>query len=54
MNFQNIAVIILFLGALFYISKVIYSSLKAKKACSTGCKKCGVDFSDVEIKKDKF
>ena len=50
MNIQSIAVIILFLGAVFYVVKLVYNTLKAKKSCSTGCKKCAVDFSDVDIK----
>ena len=52
MNIQGIIVLILFLGAVFYIGRSIYLSLKSKKSCSSGCKKCGVDVSDVELKKD--
>ncbi|MFC5283173.1 FeoB-associated Cys-rich membrane protein [Pedobacter alpinus] len=54
MNFQNIAIIILFIGAVFYVARLIYNTLKAKKSCSSGCKKCAVDFSATEIKKNKF
>jgi hypothetical protein len=50
MNVQAIIIIILFLGALFYLGKMIYKSFTAKNGCASNCK-CGVDFSDVEVKK---
>lgn len=49
-DIQLLGVIVLFIAAIFYISRLVYKSLKAKKACSTGCKKCGVDFSEIEVK----
>jgi uncharacterized membrane protein len=50
MNIQTIAVIILFLAALFYLCKMVYNSFNAKKGCASNCK-CGVDFSEIEVKK---
>ena len=47
MNAQSIIVILLFLGALFYLGKIIYKSFTAKNGCASNCK-CGVDFSKVE------
>ncbi len=47
MNIQTILIFLLFLGAVFYISRSIYLSLKAKKGCGSNCK-CGVDFSDMQ------
>jgi hypothetical protein len=52
MDIQLIIIIILFLGALYYIGKLVYSSLKAKNGCASGCGKCGVDFSKIEPDKN--
>ncbi|WP_017260174.1 FeoB-associated Cys-rich membrane protein [Pedobacter arcticus] len=52
MDLQLIIVIILFLGALFYMGRLIYRSLKSKKGCASGCGKCGVDFSKIDTKKN--
>ncbi|WP_419801853.1 FeoB-associated Cys-rich membrane protein [Mucilaginibacter sp.] len=52
MNLQIIIVAILFLGAIFYVGRLVYSSITAKKSCGSNCK-CGVDFSQVEINKSK-
>ncbi len=52
MNIQLIIVALLFLGALLYIGRMIYRTLKSKKGCASGCGKCSVDFSKVEAKKD--
>ena len=49
-DFQTIIIGILFLGAVFYISRLVFLSLKAKKGCGSSCK-CGVDFSQIETKK---
>ncbi|MCX2481719.1 FeoB-associated Cys-rich membrane protein [Pedobacter sp. MC2016-15] len=52
MDVQIILVGLLFLAALFYIGRIIYRSVVPKKGgCASGCGKCGVDFSNVEIKK---
>jgi hypothetical protein len=46
---QQIILILIFLGAVFYIGRLIYRSFQAKHACSTGCGKCGaVDFNKIE------
>ncbi|WP_442794506.1 FeoB-associated Cys-rich membrane protein [Pelobium manganitolerans] len=50
MNAQQIIVGVLFLGAIFYIGRQIYRSLKSKKGCASGCGKCGVDFSKIDPK----
>jgi hypothetical protein len=50
MEIQNIIVLILFIGASFYIGRSIYRSFKAKNGCGTNCK-CGVDFSKIETEK---
>ena len=50
MNYQLIAIIILFIGAIVYIGKTMYLSFIAKKGCGTSCK-CGVDFSQIETDK---
>ena len=50
MDFQILIVGFLFFGAIFYIAKSVFLSLKAKKGCGSSCK-CGVDFSAIEQKK---
>ncbi|MBS7566168.1 FeoB-associated Cys-rich membrane protein [Mucilaginibacter sp. Bleaf8] len=47
MNVQTAIIILLFIAAVFYVGRMIYKSLVAKKGCGTNCK-CGVDFSSVE------
>jgi len=50
MNIQVVIILILFAGAIFYVGRMIYKSLSAKKGCGSDCK-CGVDFSGVEAGK---
>lgn len=50
MNFQLIIVILLFAAAIFYVCRLAYKSLTAKKSCGENCK-CGVDFSNIESPK---
>jgi hypothetical protein len=50
MNIQVIIILILFAAAVFYVVRMVYKSLSAKKGCGSNCK-CGVDFSDVETGK---
>lgn len=46
---QQLIVFAIFLGCLVYLGRMVYRSLKAKSACSTGCGKCGaVDFQKIE------
>lgn len=52
MNFQLIVVVLLFAGAIFYVGRMLYKSLTAKKGCGENCK-CGVDFSNIEPPKSK-
>jgi hypothetical protein len=47
MNFQIIVVILLFATALYYVGRLVYRSLTAKKSCGSNCK-CGVDFSNID------
>ena len=51
MDMQAIIVGLLFAAALFYIGRIIYRAVSPKSGgCASNCK-CGVDFSNVEIKK---
>ena len=50
MNFQVIIVAVLFAAAVFYVGRLLYKNMFAKKSCGSNCK-CGVDFSNVEPKK---
>lgn len=50
MNVQAIIIILLFAAAVFYVGRIMYNSLFAKKSCGNNCK-CGVDFSAVEPQK---
>ena len=52
MNIQLIIVIVLFLGAVFYMGRLVYQSLTSKKGCASGCGKCGADFSKIEPEKN--
>ncbi|MGV3509612.1 MAG: FeoB-associated Cys-rich membrane protein [Sphingobacteriaceae bacterium] len=47
---QEILVIVLFALAAFYIGRVIYKNLQSKNGCSSGCGKCGANFSNIKIK----
>jgi hypothetical protein len=46
-NIQIIIIAILFIAALFYVGRLVYKNLFAKKSCGENCK-CGVDFSAIE------
>ena len=47
MNIQAIIILILFAAAVFYVCRLVYRNLFAKKGCGDNCK-CGVDFSGIE------
>jgi hypothetical protein len=47
MNIQTIIIAIIFAAAVFYVCRLVYKNLSAKKSCGSNCK-CGVDFSAVE------
>ncbi|MEJ6982532.1 FeoB-associated Cys-rich membrane protein [Pedobacter sp. P351] len=49
MGVQEVLVILLFTIALVYVGRIVYKNLQSKNGCSSGCGKCGVDFSDVRI-----
>ena len=45
---QQIIIGAIFLGAVFYVGRLIYRSFQAK-SCATGCGKCNaVDFNKIE------
>jgi hypothetical protein len=50
MNIQLIIVLLLFIAAIFYVGRILYKTLTAKKGCGENCK-CGVDFSNIESPK---
>lgn len=50
MNVQFTIVILIFLAAVFYVGRLIYNSVTAKKSCGSNCK-CGVDFSNIDVTK---
>ena len=50
MEIQTILVLLVFVLAAFYLIRSVVLGLKAKKGCGSSCK-CGVDFSDTELKK---
>ncbi|EHQ27814.1 FeoB-associated Cys-rich membrane protein [Mucilaginibacter paludis] len=47
MNFQIVIILLLFAAALFYLGRMVYHSISAKKSCGSNCK-CGVDFSNID------
>ncbi|HEY0056489.1 MAG TPA: FeoB-associated Cys-rich membrane protein [Pedobacter sp.] len=52
MGVQEVLLGLLFIAALVYIAQIIRKNFQSKKACSSGCEKCAVDFSDIDIKKN--
>jgi hypothetical protein len=44
---QTIIIAILFAAAVFYVCRLVYKNVSAKKSCGSNCK-CGVDFSGIE------
>ncbi len=48
MNIQEVLVYIAFALALIYAVRLVYRTIKSKKGCSSGCGKCGVDFSKID------
>jgi hypothetical protein len=51
MNIQAILILIIFAAAVFYIGRLMYGNLFAKKGCGENCK-CGVDFSNIDTDKN--
>ncbi len=48
MDLQQILVIVIFLAALYYVGKKVYSSVFPSKGnCSTGCNKCAANFEQI-------
>ena len=52
MNIQVIIIALLFAAAVFYVGRMMYRNMFAKKSCGDNCK-CGVDFSAIDIGKSK-
>jgi len=52
MNIQVIIIAILFAAAVFYVGRLVYRNLFAKKSCGSNCK-CGVDFSAIDVNKPR-
>ncbi len=50
MNFQIIIIAVLFAAALFYVGRMVYNSISAKKGCGSNCK-CGIDFTNIDASK---
>jgi hypothetical protein len=47
--FQQVAVALIFAGAIGYVGRLIYRNFQAKSSCASGCGKCAVvDFQKVE------
>jgi hypothetical protein len=51
MNTQEILVMLFFLAALVYVGRMVYGNLKVREGCGGNCK-CGIDFSDIKVRKD--
>ena len=47
MGIQTVIIAVLFAAAVFYVGRMVYKNLFAKKSCGGNCK-CGVDFSAIE------
>lgn len=47
---QAVIIMVLFIAAVFYVGRLLYKSLFAKKGCRSNCK-CGVDFSNIDTGK---
>jgi FeoB-associated Cys-rich membrane protein len=46
---QQILIGLIFLGAAFYLGRMVYRSFQAKNACTSGCGKCGAaDLEEVQ------
>jgi hypothetical protein len=51
---QEVILVIVFAGSVFYVGQLIYKSLQSKSACSTGCGKCGaLDVQKIEAQMKK-
>jgi len=46
---QQVIIGLLFLGAFFFVARMLYRSFQTKSGCATGCAKCNtVDFEKIE------
>lgn len=52
MNIQLVIILLLFAAAVFYVGRMVYKNLTAKKSCGSNCK-CGMDFSGVDAPKSQ-
>ncbi len=47
--FQQVIIILLFAGALYFVGRMLYNAFKDKTGCSGGCAKChAIDFDKIE------
>ncbi|WP_083811762.1 FeoB-associated Cys-rich membrane protein [Pseudopedobacter saltans] len=51
MDTQTILVFAIFALAVFYVSRLVYRSIFAKKGCASNCGKCSADFSHIPTDK---
>ncbi|MDP3469206.1 MAG: FeoB-associated Cys-rich membrane protein [Daejeonella sp.] len=49
MDYQLILVILLFILAIIYMSRMVYKSMNSKKGCASNCGKCAADFTELKI-----
>jgi len=46
---QQLLVGAIFLGAVYYVGRMVYRSFQAKSGCDSGCGKCSaIDFEKIE------
>lgn len=41
LHMQGILIALVFLGAAFYLGRMVFRSFQAKNECASGCAKCG-------------
>jgi hypothetical protein len=52
---QQGLILLLFVGAAFYVGRLAYRSFQAKNACQSGCGKCGaLDLKKIEKELQEF
>lgn len=53
MEIQELIVGVIFLLAIYYVSKMLIRNFRSDKGCASGCGKCGIDFSEEALKKQQ-
>ncbi|MFM8914504.1 MAG: FeoB-associated Cys-rich membrane protein [Flammeovirgaceae bacterium] len=46
---QSVLIGLLFIGAAFYLGRMVFRSFQAKNECATGCGKCAASSSSQEL-----